>query len=117
MRRLLHEGVRLVREGICGELQPARAQVVPEGNGLRGGLLRGGQAARADHQLDPPQDVRRNDGIRIRGLPGGGRIGREFIDEGVQHAHKGDEEVLLLNGSFGLQFAGGLADSADSGKC
>ena len=42
---------------------------------------------------------------RMRGLPGGGRIGRESIDEGVRHAHKGDEEVLLDNGSFGLQFA------------
>lgn len=56
MRRLLHAGLRIVGEGIRLELQPARAQVAPQGDRLRQVHSRGDVSAIACHQLDPPKE-------------------------------------------------------------
>ena len=75
MRRLLHAGLRLVGEGIRRELQPARAQVVPQGDRLREVHARRDAQAGEGRQLDPPKAARREDRVRIRHGPRQDRVG------------------------------------------
>lgn len=45
------------------KLQPARAQVVPQGDRLRQVHARGDAPAGEGHQLDPPEAARREDSL------------------------------------------------------
>ena len=80
-QRLLHEGLRLMGERICRELQPLRPQVVSEGNGLQQVHSRRNAQAGEGHQLNSPQNVQRPHRVRVRH-----RIRGVGLTEEISHA-------------------------------
>jgi len=105
MQGVLHARVRLVGEGIGRELQQARAQVVPEGNGLRQVYTRRHAQARERHQLHTPKGARRQERLRIRhGIRQGRITEKDKEHETIRTASKTPRKDLQKFDSLHLQF-------------